>query len=86
MRILARLEQLDGAVVGGAVDHDVLMGSPERRHAVEGVRQEARHVARGVITESRVIGAFGLSLPRYAAAGGSPTELGFLITMIAWRA
>ena len=41
----------------------------------------------GVITESKVIGASGgLSLPRYEAAGGSPTELGFSITMIAWRA
>ena len=47
VRVLAPLEQLDGAVVGGAVDDDVLVRGPQRRDAVERVRQEARHVARG---------------------------------------
>ena len=48
VRVLAALEQLDRPVVGVAVDDDVLVRGPQRRHAVERVRQVARHVvARG---------------------------------------
>ena len=47
VRVLTALEQLDRAVIGVAVDDDVLVRRPQRGHAVERVGQVARHVARG---------------------------------------